>query len=87
LQQGLGISDAIMELIKNIYLIRAAGKGSKLEKIKKVFILSRRGFFYLQDVETDERLKNCHGCGDEGSFETREAAIESAKYHGYEIKE
>jgi hypothetical protein len=58
-----------------------------MEKIRKVMILSRRGYFYLQDVETDERLTGCHGSEDEGAFETKEAAIESAKYHGYEIKE
>lgn len=58
-----------------------------MEKIKKVLIMERRGYFYLQDVDTDERLKNCHGSSADGSFETKEAAMESARYHGYEIKE
>jgi hypothetical protein len=56
-----------------------------MEKVKKVRILSRRGYFYLHDADTDERLKGCHGSEADGGFETREAAVESAKYHGYEI--
>jgi hypothetical protein len=58
-----------------------------MEKVKKVFILSRRGFFYLHDAETEERLKGCQGASADGAFETKEAALESAKFHGYEIKE
>jgi hypothetical protein len=56
-----------------------------MENPKKVRILSRRGFFYLHDAKTDERLKNCHGSDPDGAFETEQAAIESAKHHGYEI--
>lgn len=57
----------------------------KNEKIKRVRILSRRDYFYLHDVDTDERLKGSHGSEADGGFETRQAAVESAKFHGYEI--